>query len=72
VSGTQPPDIRAERVRLTAQWLNTIAAGFVVAGAVTPLATGRVSWSSAIYAIIFAGLGWVVHRYARDSLGELQ
>ena len=62
----RPPDIR-----LTAQWLNTVAAGLVVAGGVAPLAAGRATLASVVYAVIFAGSGWFVHRYARDRLGDL-
>lgn len=68
----RPPDIRAERVRLTATWINTIAAGLVVVGAVAPIVAKGITWTGAIYALIFVGLGWFVHRLARDSLGGLQ
>jgi hypothetical protein len=64
--------VREERIKLTASWISNIGVGLVVVGAVTPLVRGELSLRSAIWALIYAGLGWLVHRHARDRLGELQ
>jgi hypothetical protein len=72
MSGSVPPDIRNERIKLTATAISNVGVGLFVVGAITPLVQGRISWAGAVYAIIYAGLGWLVHRYARDLLGGLQ
>jgi hypothetical protein len=57
--------IQEEQRRLTAAWLNILAAGVISAGAVAPMVTvliaqvsGQVSWAIAVAAFsIFGGVG---------------
>jgi hypothetical protein len=72
VSGSIPPDIRNERIKLTATWISNIGVGLVVVGAVAPLVRGELSLRGAVWALIYVALGWIVHRHARDRLGGLQ
>ena len=74
VSGTAPipSTVPNERIKLTATWVSNIGVGLVVVGAVTPLVHGELSLRAAVWALIYTGMGWAVHRHARDRLGELQ
>ena len=72
--------IHNERTKLTATWINTLAAAFIAAGAVAPVAAilygltalpigpGRVTG----LAIACAALGVAIHIWARAMLGSLR
>jgi hypothetical protein len=70
--------IQEEQRRLTAAWLNIVAAGVISAGAVAPIVTvliaqisGQVSWAIALAAFsIFCGVG--LHLAGRAVLGSSQ
>jgi hypothetical protein len=57
---------------VTAQWISNVGVGLFVVGAVTPMVAGRISLAGIVFAAIYGGLGWTIHRYARDLLGDLQ
>jgi Na+/melibiose symporter-like transporter len=60
MSGTapNPADVRHnERVKLTATWMNTIAAGTIVAGFIAPLAIAYYGGTSPSWQRILSALG---------------
>lgn len=79
---TLPPSavVHNERTKLTAGWLNTVAAASVIAGGVSPLVAlaygftelQREAWVVAILSVtwILAGIG--LHFVARAILGRLK
>ena len=73
---------RNERLKLTANWLNTIAAGTVIAGAVTPLVALAYGLKNEIQnlsltVILILPAIWILggitlHLIGRSILGRLQ
>lgn len=72
MSGTQPPDIRNERIRLTATWISNIGVGLIVVGVITPAVHQEASTVAAISSIVAALVGSVLHWFARRLLGRLR
>lgn len=71
-----------ERWKLTANWLNTIAAGTVIAGCVTPLVAlayglrtnpeAVSTWVIVLLTLVWISVGVALHIMARAILGRLQ
>lgn len=80
MSGTTSTAVENDRIKLTATWLNTIASGCVVVGAVTPIAAvlygfsapRATPWLAALYGAMFAAVGTALHLRARKLLGGLK
>jgi hypothetical protein len=72
VSGASPPDIRNERIRLTASWLSNIGVGLIVVGVVTPAVHQEASAAIAISGILATLAGSGLHWLARRLLGRLR
>ena len=75
------PLIHNERVKLTATWVNTIAAATIVAGVIAPIAaivfglpaSGALSTASfELATLAWLFLGAILHLIARYLLGSLQ
>jgi hypothetical protein len=73
-------EARKEQIKLTANWLNIMAAGTVVTGTVTPLiayafgggtTVAREPYIIALASAISLGLGIALHWFARRSLRKL-
>jgi dipeptide/tripeptide permease len=74
--------VHNERWKLTAAWINAVAAGTVIAGAVTPLVaiayglradTQAISTGVVILlTLIWISVGIVLHLMARSTLGRLR
>ena len=72
--------VRNERVKLTANWLNALAAGIVVTGAIAPLVAalygvpGPAQASPAsitVLTLVWVAAGIALHLSARRLLGRL-
>ncbi|MEX6509221.1 hypothetical protein [Jiella sp. M17.18] len=67
-----------ERSRLTATWLNVVAAGVITTGVVSPLMTGILSGSPVPLWLLLAAssaclsLGVLLHVIARGMVGRLR
>ncbi len=73
-------EIRRERIKLRATYLNNVAVGVVTAGVLAPMITlalrdsvGQNSLALAFFiSVICAALSGVIHLYAVDHLKELR
>jgi hypothetical protein len=72
VSGTSPPDIRNERIRLTAGWLSNIGVGLIVVGVITPAVHQEASTTVVVSGIVATLVGSGLHWLARRLLGRLR
>ena len=81
VDSLSMPLIHNERVRLTATWVNTVAAATIVTGVIAPIAaivfglsmSGTLSKTSFLLATLaWLLLGAILHLTARYILGSLQ
>lgn len=77
MEGAEPPSILVynERIKYTATWVNTIAAGVIIAGFVAPLAALATSGASAL-AMLFSSVwllvGAALHYLVRRLLLDLR
>lgn len=76
-----PDDIFNERVKLFANWLNTLAGGVIITGAVAPLIAVTLGftsaadvpvWAPALSSVIWLFSGVSLHLIARRSLRSLK
>jgi hypothetical protein len=75
------PLIKNERVKLTATWLNTLAAATIVTGVLAPIAAFvfglPASGAVSVRSFLFAAVAWllsgiILHWVARYMLGSLE
>jgi hypothetical protein len=80
-TGAEMPLIQNERVKLTATWLNTLAAATIVTGVLAPIAAFvfglPASGALSVRTFLFAAVAWlllgmILHWVARYVLGSLQ
>ena len=68
--------VHNERTKLSATWVNNLAAGAVVAGVISPMvsiaARGSPSWLPIVVSVIWLFAGVVLHLMARGILGGLR
>jgi hypothetical protein len=72
MSGSSPPDIRNERIRLSAGWFSNIGVGLIVVGVVTPAVHQEASPAIVISGILATLVGSGLHWLARRLLGRLR
>jgi dipeptide/tripeptide permease len=62
-----------ERTKLTATWVNNLAAAFVVAGFIAPAVSGQLDGVGRfVVALVWIGIGYGLHALARAILGGLR
>ncbi len=65
--------IHNEQTKLTATWLNNLAAAFAVAGFVAPAVSGQLDGAGRfVLALIWIGIGAGLHALARKVLKGLR